>query len=131
MRPNSTGPPSSGPPRNRNTFPVRYFPDNQIPRTRFQQLTALLLTAVVIGFLGFALLTLAVPIRKAFGHSFYDAACCSDNDCALVEQVEPTATGEWWTTAHGRVFVPNDFKPRRVAPDMRMHACMTAGPKDR
>lgn len=73
---------------------------------------------------------------KAFGHSWYPADCCHEQDCAEVLSSTSSWIGapgnalvppEWVvTTKFGSGVVPADIK-RRPSPDGRAHACIVAG----
>lgn len=58
----------------------------------------------------------------AFGHSWYDVACCSDNDCHPVaaDDVIETETG-WKYLPTGTEFTREMVKPSK---DHRFHVCI-------
>jgi hypothetical protein len=82
--------------------------------------------------------TIYVP--PAHAHSWYPGGCCSNDDCAVVEKMEPlppqvvarlfggsaahAGLGYFSiTTRNGTVTVPPNF-PRRESKDNRIHACI-------
>jgi hypothetical protein len=64
-----------------------------------------------------------VFIAFILAHSWYDAECCSDNDCRPVRamDVEETGPGEWTYLPTGNKFTKNQIKPSR---DGRFHVCI-------
>ena len=77
-----------------------------------------------------AAVTLAVgSIIQADAHSWYQSDCCSDRDCAPVEEmvwVVPAGGGAprlVVTTEHGKAIIPHGF-PVKESRDGRMHVCM-------
>ncbi len=83
--------------------------------------TAIALGALLIHFL--------VPGRKAYGHSFYDNACCHDRDCGPATATTKIQKGDggFWVT-HGNwpaKFFRNDQV--RDSQDARWHVCIRPG----
>lgn len=78
----------------------------------------LFLVGIAIGFSARGLVT------KVYAHSFYDASCCNDRDCAPLapEQVQVTPNG--YVLPNGQT-VP--FGQERVSPDKDYHWCRYPG----
>lgn len=58
----------------------------------------------------------------AFGHSWYDAACCSDNDCYAVPAIDVIETDKGWKhLPTGVEFTKDMVKPSK---DRRFHVCI-------
>jgi hypothetical protein len=83
------------------------------------------LAALAVG--AYAAFIFLVGASFVRGHSFYDPECCSEKDCAPVEegtiQEEPAgftvrATGE---------FIPRDSSKVRMSPDGKWHRCSWNG----
>lgn len=75
-------------------------------------------------------LLLCLATTPAFGHSFYDPACCSDRDCWPAgkdddaREPAPRVTPQGYVLHDGTV-VP--FTDARPSPDGRYHVCRLAG----
>jgi hypothetical protein len=83
---------------------------------------------------------LALTTTSAWGHGWYDAACCHDNDCAPVLKTEvvqpfvyagmaslgPQVPTLWVTTRHGKAAVPQNMIPKE-SKDSNAHACIREG----
>jgi hypothetical protein len=56
-------------------------------------------------------------------HSWYDASCCSDNDCRPVpaDSVAETGVNEWTYLPTGNKFTGDQIKPSR---DGKFHVCI-------
>lgn len=78
---------------------------------------------IVIIVVALALLVLAAfaMVREVRAHSFYEPACCSDDDCAPLPDgaVKITADGYVW---NGTLF-PFGSPKLRVSPDGEYHGC--------
>jgi len=69
-------------------------------------------------------LSLLCIATGAAAHSFYDAECCSNQDCAPADRVE-IVSPEYWavTSKHGTTYVHASMK-RRESKDHQTHICM-------
>ena len=63
---------------------------------------------------------------QAQAHDWYPWNCCSDQDCAVVQNKVDAPGGTWITTAKGTAFFPLGFEIK-PSQDGNEHACM--GPK--
>jgi hypothetical protein len=78
-----------------------------------------------------AAMCLAMGAVQVKAHSWYPPECCSGYDCAPVIEVYWVASDPdklpvmVVRTEVGTAVVPHNVQ-RRVSPDSRMHACMTA-----
>lgn len=62
--------------------------------------------------------------NSAHSHSWYDAGCCSDQDCAPVVTIEKHPEGDLMTTVHGTVLVKkNEVYKRLPSKDDKYHVC--------
>ena len=82
------------------------------------------------------ILAVALAICAAFpahGHSWYPRECCSDHDCAPVENIDRfvaedrSARQFIVTRTHGKAVIRQNI-PVRESQDGRMHACMRYDP---
>ena len=66
--------------------------------------------------------TLLLTIASSFGHSWYDASCCSNRDCHPVnaEDVIELENGSWKYLPLNIVFTKDKVKPSR---DGKFHVC--------
>lgn len=75
------------------------------------------------------LLAFAVA-NPAQSHSWYDAACCSDKDCAEVTAVQDHPDGWLMTTKFGTTLVPinmpkgQEWREKENKHDGKTHVCM-------
>ena len=66
----------------------------------------------------FLLMTTSV----AYGHSWYDQSCCSENDCSVILKEREVPAGNEVTTKHGTVVFPKNF-PIKPSQDQDEHVC--------
>lgn len=66
----------------------------------------------------------------ARAHSWYDALCCADNDCAEVISQQDHPDGWLMTTKHGTTLVPinmpkgQEWREKENKHDGKTHVCM-------
>lgn len=95
---------------------------------------AALTLAIALPIAGAAAALLLFPVKHAGAHEWYDAACCSDEDCHVIDWSElQRVDDKWiWTSAKsGAVHIinvnsvsPVDKQPRiRVSKDGKLHGC--------
>lgn len=72
-----------------------------------------------------ALVWLALMCVPAYGHSWYDYDCCSDNDCApLADGAVIEGSGGYDVTMNGKRYaVPYGDARIRASADNQFHAC--------
>lgn len=86
----------------------------------------ILLIASVLAIVAF--LTIGTAPAKA--HSWYDALCCADNDCAEVISQQDHPDGWLMTTKHGTTLVPinmpkgQEWREKENKHDGKTHVCM-------
>lgn len=71
----------------------------------------------------------SVMTNEAPAHSFYEAACCSNQDCSPVSNSYARATAAGWYIPSRDETVAYDSTKIRMSPDGKFHACILKNTK--